>query len=196
LTLRIACANATEAADRVAQGASSRWELDALDYLETRDAESITRKENCLLARLGGPLDANAALAEEIKQTWPCARILDDIEPNSVWSKLLEFAWAHADGVLAKVPITLATLEGVASAVAKIHDARAHFSAGGNVAFVSLACDSDAAKLDADLRVLGLPALALRGKGTPAQLGASHDSAIAEGVGIVFDPGKRFAPLE
>jgi glycolate oxidase FAD binding subunit len=195
LTLRIPCGSATEAAVRIAQGASSRWELDALD-LETRNAEGGAREENCLLARLGGPLDANAPLAQEVKQTWPCARILDDVEANSVWSGIREFAWAHTDGVLAKVPITLATLERVAAAVAKIHDARAHFSAGGNVAFVSLACDSDVAQFDAALRAIGLPALALRGKRTPAQLGASRDSAVAESVRVVFDPERRFAPLE
>ena len=195
LTLRIPCADVTEAAARIAQGASSRWELDALD-LETRNAERGTRNEACLLARLGGPAEANAALADEIKQTWPGATVLADAEANGVWSSFREFAWAHADGVLAKIPITLAALAPVAAAIAKLPGARGHFSAGGNVAFVSLPTAEQAAQLDAGLRTLGLPALVLRGAGTPARLGVSHEPAIMEDVRAVFDPVHRFAPLE
>jgi glycolate oxidase FAD binding subunit len=45
LTLRIPCADATEATTHIAQGACSRWELDALDFVpgetcfQTRNAE-------------------------------------------------------------------------------------------------------------------------------------------------------------
>ena len=196
LTLRIPCAGATEAATRIAQAASSRWELDALDYLETRNAECGTRNDGCLLARLGGPADANAALAAEIKQTWPGADILADAEANSAWSSLREFTWAHADGVLAKIPITLAALAPVAAALAKLPGARGHFSAGGNVAFVSLPTAEQTAQIDAELRTLGLSALVLRGSGTPARLGILQKPAIVESVRAVFDPVHRFAPLE
>ena len=218
LTLRIPCASATEAADRIAQGASSRWELDALDYVpssefrlqpaphrtipdeaclhETRNAECGTRNDGCLLSRLGGPADANAALAGEIQQTWPGATVLSDADASSAWSSLREFAWAHADGVLAKIPITLATLAPLASVIAKIPGARGHFSAGGNVAFVSLPSAEQAAPLDAELRTLGLSALVLRGIGAPARLGISYEPAIIESVRAVFDPVRRFAPLE
>jgi glycolate oxidase FAD binding subunit len=186
LTLRIPCASATETAARLAQGASSRWELDALDYVPG---------EACLHARLGGPAEANAALADEIKQTWPGATVLADADADSVWSGLRGFAWAHADGVLAKIPITLATLASVAAALAKLPGARGHFSAGGNVAYVSLPTVGQSAQLDAELRALGLSALVLRGIGAPARLGVSHDPAIMEDVRAVFDPVHRFAPL-
>ena len=196
LTLRIPCASATEAADRIAQGASSRWELDAVDYVQMRSAECGVRKEDCLLARLGGPAEANAALAEEIKNTWPGAAVLADADANGVWSSLREFAWAHEDGVLVKIPITLAALAPVAAAIAKLPDARGHFSAGGNVAFVSLPTVEQAAQLDTELRTLGLAALVLRGSGAPARLGIFHEPAITENVRAVFDPVHRFAPLE
>ena len=195
LTLRIPCTNATEAAARIAQGASSRWELDALDWLQMRSAECGARNDDCLLARLGGPAEANAVLAEEIKQTWPGTDILADAEANSVWSSLREFAWSHADGVLAKIPITLAALAPLAAAIAKLPGARGHFSAAGNVAFVSLPSAEQATQLDIELRTLGLAALVLRGIGAPARLGISHEPAIAESVRAVFDPVRRFAPL-
>lgn len=193
LTLRIPCANATEAADRIAQGASSRWELDAIDYLETGNEECGTRKDGCLLARLGGPADANAALAGEMEQTWPGSTILADADADSVWSNLREFAWAHADGVLAKIPTTLGALAPVATALARIPDARGHFSAAGNVAFVSLPSGEQAARLDTELRALGLSALVLRGDGAHARLGISSEPVIAESVRAVFDPLHRFA---
>jgi glycolate oxidase FAD binding subunit len=186
LTLRIPCVSATEAAARIAQGASSRWELDALDYVHD---------EACLYARIGRPAEANTALADEIKQTWPGTDILADAEANSVWSSLREFAWAHADGVLAKVPITLAALAPVSAALAKLHGARGYFSAAGNVAFVSLPSTEQAAQLDAELRALDLSALILRGIGTLARLGIFYESAIVENVRAVFDPTRRFAPL-
>jgi len=186
LTLRIPCASATQAADRIAQGACSRWELDALDY---------TPGEACLHARLGGPTDANTALAEEIKQTWPGATVLADADANSVWASLREFAWSHADGVLAKIPTTLSALDPLASVIAKLPDARGHFSAGGNVAFVSLPTAEQATQLDTELRTLGLSALVLRGAGAPAHLGVSCEPAIMEDVRAVFDPVHRFAPL-
>ena len=202
LTLRIPCADAAEAADRIAQGASSRWELDALDYLPSSEfrlqpaLHRIIPDEACLLARLGGPAEANAALADEIKRTCPGAIVLADAEANSVWASLREFAWAHADGVLVKIPITLAALDRLAAVLEKIPGARGHFSAGGNVAFVSLPAVEQSAQLDAELRTLGLSALVLRGIGAPARLGISHEPAIAESVRAVFDPVRRFAPLE
>ena len=195
LTLRIPCASAVEAADRIAQCASSRWELDAIDYLETRNAECGMRNDGCLLVRLGGPAEANAALAEEIKNTWPGTTMLADADADRVWSSLREFAWAHAGGLLAKIPITVAALAPVAAALAKLPGARGHFSAAGNVAFVSLSAVEQAARFDTDLHTLGLSALVLRGAGAPARLGVSHEAAIMEDVRAVFDPGQRFAPL-
>ena len=194
LTLRIPCANATEAADLIAQAASSRWELDALE-LETRNAQCGTWKENGLLARLGGPPDANVALADEIKNAWPGAAVLDDAKADGVWTGILELAWAHPGGVLVKVPITLAELAPVDAAIARFPGARGHFSAAGSIAYISLPSAEEAAPLDSELRTLGLSGLVLRGEGAPVRLGVSHEPDIAENVRSVFDPARRFAPL-
>ncbi len=196
LTLRIPCACTTEAADRIAQAASSRWELDAVDCVQMRGVEWGVRNDGCLLARLGGPSGANAALAQEIQSTWPGATILTDADANDAWSSLREFAWAHADGVLAKISMTLAALEPLATVMAKLPDARGHFSAGGNVAYVSLPSVEQTAQLDTELRTLGLSALVLRGIGAAAQLGILQNPAISESVRAVFDPVRRFVPLE
>ena len=193
LTLRIPCASATEAAARIAQGASARWELDALDCLQMQSADCGVANDGCLLARLGGPAEANTALTEEIKQTWPGATVLADADAAGEWSSLREFTWAHADGLLAKIPITLAALPPLAAAIAKLPGARGHFSAAGNVAFVSLPTAEQTTQLDAEVRTLGLSALVLRGNEVPARLGISREPAIAESVRAVFDPVRRFA---
>ena len=187
LTLRIPCATATEAADRIAQGASSRWEFYALDFIPDGA---------CLYARIGGPAEANAALADEIKLAWPGTAILTDADANAIWSGLREFTWAHADGVLAKIPLTLATLASAASAIAKIPGARAHFSAAGNVAYVSLPASDAMPSLEAELRALRFSGLVLRGDGTPLRIGTTHEPSIAEDVRAVFDPARRFAILD
>lgn len=184
LTLRIPCANATEAADRIAQCAASRWELDALDYVPD---------EAGLFARLGGPAEANMALAGEIQRTWPGATILTAADASALWSRLREFTWAHADGVLAKIPITLSALGAIVSAAAKIPGARTHFSAAGNVAYVSLPSSDAVPSLDAELRLLNLAGLVLSGEAVPMRLGIVRDSSIAEAVRAVFDPERRFA---
>lgn len=189
LTLRIPCAGSAEAAAQIAQGASSRWELDAIDWLQFGI-------HGCLLARLGGPADANTALAGEIQTTWPGATILSDAEAAGGWPELREFAWAHADGALVKIPITLAVLDPLSAALAKIPGARGHFSAGGNVAFVSLHAAGQTAQLDTELHTLGLSALVLRGVGAPARLGMSRETAVAGRICAVFDPVHRFAPFE
>ena len=187
LTLRVPCANAMEAAAHIAQGASARWELDALEYLPG---------EGCLCTRIGGPAEANAALAAEIQCTWPGAMILADAEATALWSDLREFTWARVDGVLAKIPSTLAALESIASGVAKISGARAYFSAAGNVAYVSLQSSDALMILDAELRALALSGLILRGDGAPVRIGITCEQAIAEGVRAVFDPEHRFATFD
>ena len=186
LTLRIPCANATEAADRIAQAASSRWELDALEYLPG---------DGCLCARIGGPAEANTALAEEVQRAWLGATIVADSEAHALWSGLREFGWAHADGVLAKIPITLDVLASVADAVGKTLGARAHFSAAGNVAYVSLPSPDVVATFIAELQGLGLSGIVLSGGSASVQIGIAHEPSIVESVRAIFDPDGRFAPL-
>ena len=87
-----------------------------------------------------------------------------------MWSDLREFAWAHAAGVLAKIPITLAALDRVAVAASKITGARAHFSAAGNVAYVSFPSSDLLPPFDAELRAFGLSGIVLRGSAAPMRI--------------------------
>jgi glycolate oxidase FAD binding subunit len=62
LTLRVPCEFPAQAIERLAAGANSRWELEALDFVPS---------ESALYVRVAGPVEANAALAAEISRTWP-----------------------------------------------------------------------------------------------------------------------------
>jgi hypothetical protein len=131
-----------------------------------------------------------------MKRKWPGASLIPDAEAAALWSGVREFTWAHADGVLAKIPITPGKLAPVATAVGRMPGARAHFSSAGFAAYVSLPSPAELAPLDAELRAQELSGLVLRGSGVPARIGAAYGPLIAEAVRAVFDPLRRFAPLE
>ncbi len=196
LTLCAPCAGAAEAADIIAKSAGTRWELDALDWRQMRNAGCGVPGEGCVLMRIGGPVKANTALAAEITRIFPGAAPLSESDASVFWRRLGEFEWAHPGGVLAKVPSTLAALAPLAEALAAIPDARAHFSCAGNVALVSLASSADAVRLGTQLRALGLKALVLRGEGCAARLGDCGEAPIESRLRAVFDPAGRFAPLD
>jgi hypothetical protein len=70
-----------------------------------------------------------------------------------------------------------------------------HVSAGGNVAFVSLADTAAFHKFDEDLRKLGLSGLTLRGE-APLWCGARSQTKITSAVKEALDPTNRFPSLE
>lgn len=100
---------------------STRWELDALDAAD-----------GAVFARVGGPADALDALTTEMLARFPSGAVL--AEDDAFWTSVREFTWAHAGSVLVKVALTPKRLPELCAAIG---DARIHFSAGGNVAFVS-----------------------------------------------------------
>ena len=194
LTLRIPCAGLAEAAVRIAQCAASRWEADAIEIEPLKPAHEEGHVR--LLVRLGGPSEANAGIAAEIARRFADAEVLAADEADEVWRGLREFAWAHATGLLAKIPVTLASLESLGAALMRFPGSRVHFSAAGNVAFVSLPPPARSADLDAVCRALTLRGIVLRGDGGPMQLGSRPASAHEGHLRTVFDPCDRFPPLE
>jgi hypothetical protein len=73
--------------------------------------------------------------------------------------------------------------------------ALAHFSAGGNVAYICLPDTIQPNGLDERLRSLGLPAVTLRGN-SPLFLGQKRPSKIAQAVKDVLDPHHRFPSID
>ncbi len=177
LTLRVPCDDLAQAFARIASAARSRWELDALD---------LVPEESALYARLGGPVEANAALAREIGGQWPGSVALDDGAARTFWGRVGEFAWA--DGTLVKVPCTLRSLPPLLAAAA----CRAHVSCAGDVAYFS---PVDLHEFSRRLAALGHAGVVLRGECESPLIGARPSHNVERAVHAALDPEGRFADL-
>lgn len=124
------------AMDGIAGIASSRLEVDALDYRpECRE----------LAIRLAGPREVLPDLLSELRQRYPDGKQWSDADAEAYWTAIKEFDWSGFQSpVMVKVPINLSAFLKVESELLA-GGARVHLSVGGNVAWVAL---DRAAKLD------------------------------------------------
>jgi glycolate dehydrogenase FAD-binding subunit len=175
LTMKTPVDGPAAAAFLLVQASRTRWELDALDAAPMQGE---------VYMRLGGPAEANEALAAETH-----AEVLSNAE--AWWSGVTEFAWAPAEDVLVKVPITPSKIAPICDGLPS--GARVHVTAGGNAAWLSLP-GAGVPAFDAKLRDLQLSGLVLRG-GAPLKLGHWPATAVADRVKAVLDPVNRFPPL-
>lgn len=182
LTLLLEASEAASVLKILTTAGSARWELEALDWLP--EAESLA-------LRLGGPATALATLAQEILSRWP-GKKLNETEADQLWAGLREFTWAKAS--LIKVALAPGNLVAFHEGLAALPRARAHVSAGGNVAFVSLSEAAQAVTLDQNLQTQKLSALTLRGD-TPLWLGARPAFNISTDVKAALDAENRFPGL-
>ncbi len=185
LTLKLPAGDAEAGARILTDTANSRWEPDALDVLP--DGKTV-----CL--RLAGPPAALESLAREILARWP-GHILPPAEAEAAWTELREFRWRHPGGVLLKVATTPGALPAIDAAARSVDSARVHFSAGGNVAFISLASAAGATALHERLAALALPGVALCGD-APLWWGARPRPPIGAAVKLALDPQHRFPDLD
>ncbi|MBM3852343.1 MAG: FAD-binding protein, partial [Verrucomicrobia bacterium] len=95
-TLRLAAPDDGAKVRLLTECAGTRWELDALE---------AAVDEPAVYARLGGPAEAIAALGAEMLARYPGV-VLPEIEADELWRAIGGFAWAHADGALAKFALT------------------------------------------------------------------------------------------
>jgi len=185
LTLKLTTSGAEAAARLLMDAANSRWEPDALDLLP--DGKTV-----CL--RLAGPASALETISREVLARWP-GQTLSAAEADAAWSELREFRWAHPGGALVKVAITPAAVPSLDAAARSLAGARVHFSAGGNVAYVSLPASVPATGLQERLRALSLPAVSLSGN-APLWCGARTTSAVSAAVKQALDPQHRFPLID
>jgi glycolate oxidase FAD binding subunit len=185
LTLKLPTTGAEAAARVLTDAANSRWECEALDLLP--DGKTV-----CV--RLAGPATAIESVSREILARWP-GQALDGAEADAVWSELRELSWTHPAGALVKVAISPAAVPSIAAATGALDGTRVHFSAGGNVAYVSMPSSVPPTALHEKLRALGLPAVTLLGN-APLWCGARTTPAIAGAVKQALDPQNRFPSTE
>lgn len=169
-TFRTVRIPAEDAAAVMIAMANTRWEIDALDAAH-----------GDVFARIGGPADAVDALMAEILARFPAGAVLAEDEAETLWTSTREWAWAHGFGILVKVALTPRRMAELRDA---LPDARIHFSAGGNVAYVSQ--ETFAPCFD------GFDAITLRGN---APLFPGKTPVAVSGVKTALDPQNRFPSL-
>ena len=196
LTLRLAADTLDAAVNIVSDAASSRFEFDALDLAPGEPGDSGQPAEPRVLARLAGPAAALDAIAREVLARWPGV-VLSERYAELLWSGLREFRWSHPGTPLVKIALSPSAAVELGQAVQSLDQARWHLSAGGNLAFVSLASTAQTDELDQRLRKLGLPGMTLRGPAS-ARLwpGLRARPAIAQAVKHALDPMNRFPSLD
>ncbi len=172
----------SEVHSRLAQAARGRWEVDALCY---------EVHEGLLYARIGGPPEANEALAKEITQVWPRAFILDPERGGVWWKNEAEFRWANEFPLLIKVPVTLAEL---APIFALPSGCRVRIAGAGNCAWVATT-NEVFPEVQRKLTSAGLNGLVIRGTNVPMFIANSASSQVQESVRAVFDLAGRFPKL-
>ncbi len=187
-TLAVACRSHEEAVSRLCEAAVSRWELSALEY---------AAPDRKLFLRLGGPDEALRALSDGIESRWPGdAKVLDADEAGIWWRQVREFEWRIPGGALVKVPLSPARIAEFQREMEALGIDRAHYSAGGNVAYLSLPPQARLAELSDALMRFELTGLTFLGAASvPLWLGTHSDRAIDRAVKKALDPQGRFPEL-
>jgi glycolate oxidase FAD binding subunit len=185
LTLRLDATRDEDAARLIIDAARSRWDPEAIDYLPA--AASV-------YLRLSGPATSLPLLAREVLARWS-GEPMTPPEADARWTDITEFRWTHAGGVLLKMPSTPTMMATIREALGTAGDARVQFSAGGHVAWVSIAAGTPASDIDRTLQQSGLTALTLRGDG-PLWWGSRSRPQIARAVKAALDGPHRFPSLD
>jgi glycolate oxidase FAD binding subunit len=183
-TLRLFAGSWKDAVRIFDEAGRSRLEFDALDVVPG----------SCdVLARLAATEVALDDLCHEALARWR-GEVLPDSDAGLQWRQLTEFEWVPVADALVKVPLAPADVDPLGRAVELFSGARVHFSAAGNVAFVSVP-RSELGRLGPILTRSHLRGLVLRGGG-PLWLGAVMKSPVIAEVKRALDPDNRFPKLD
>ncbi len=180
-TLGIACESHRQAIDRIAVAASSRWELDAIDYRPSVQSVAL---------RLAGPDEANRAVADEIGSLWG-GDVSDLSSPCDYWRAVRELSWTEKQSPIAvKVPTTHAAALELFDTLAET--ASLHWSVAGAVLWILLDSDELLRSLDEELCSRELAGLVIRGRDCQPRIGRWISSDIEVAVKSVMDPPAKF----
>jgi len=153
-------------------------ELDALDL----------EPPGRLIARLAGEPGALAARVSRIAAVVDAAA--EEVDATA-WDGAAAFDWLPDGARLVRVGLTLRSVAALDAALAAA-GARARYSNGANVAWVAWPGDRPLDALDAALRELGLPGMALTGAPGRPLLGAHGGGAFLARLRAALDPHGRF----
>jgi len=179
-SLSVLCESHDQARKRMSRAANSRWELYAVDYRPSMQSIQL---------RLGGPANANEAIANEIRSLWG-----DDVSDldaaDEFWRGVGELRFGSGDAVV-KVPTTGEQMLHIAESLGREEGVTLHVSLAGNLVWISVAGTTRLQSIDSVLRSLDLTGLVVRGEGS-ALVGAWSDSQMQRALKQAMDPKSRF----
>ena len=139
------------AMNALAEVASSRLEVDALDYRPNRKELAI---------RLSGPEEVLPLLMNEISGRWAQGRELSDEEALAYWEQVKDLTWSGFEQpLIVKVPLNLTKFLAMEASLSKNDACRLHLSVGGNLAWIALESREHLAWLSDQLESHELPGL-------------------------------------
>ncbi len=176
-TLRVGCADAGMAVERVVALASGRLEVEAIEY-----------GAGAVWVRIGAPGKALEALCGEVEGLWPGeVERLGGNEAGEFWRSLREMEWARKKDCLVKVPVTPSRVAGLEEAMG---GCVRHYGVGGAVGWLAFG-QGELGEVDAGLAALGLRGLLLGAEGR-RWIGKKRESEITGAVKRALDPVGRF----
>ncbi len=181
-TLRVECVSIAQAIDRMAAAASSRWEIDAIDYRVNQQS---------IFLRVAGPQRVNDAIADEIRSMWG-----EDVSvwefADDFWRSVRELNWSPGSPIAVKVPCSPGQLAGLYDSFAGGDDDQLHWSVAGNVLWVLLRDEEPLTALDQRLQLLEMPGLVVRGSSDRPLIGKWKSSEMASALKSAMDPPAKF----
>lgn len=181
-SLQVDCVSHTQAVERMSSLASSRYELDAIDYRPNQQR---------LFLRIAGPESANQAIASEIQSTWG-EDVSEPDSPREFWQSICEFNFRDNDPTIIKVAATPSQLLNLQPQIQAESDPFCQWSVAGNTLWISLSRD---ANMDAIERVLlfnKLAGLVVRGPAKSPWINHSGSLSFTQSVRQAMDPDNRF----
>ncbi len=181
-SLRLDCANLTDALQGLYRLYASQLDIDSLDIEATPDGAT-------LWVRLAGLRTVLPARLNRLRDLLGGGEMLDGPDEATSWRTVREMEWAPAGWSLIKVPLTPRCIPALEESL-KASAALRRYSAGGQVAW--LATPDPLQAIDEVLAAQELSGLVLFGPAGRPRLGLRIGDSFARRVKEALDPVKRF----
>ncbi|MDA9778333.1 FAD-binding protein [Rubripirellula sp.] len=198
LTWSVTCSDHHAAMNAISKLASSRLEVDALDYrADLRE----------LAVRLAGPADVLPALAQEVRRLMAGGQQLSDGDAIDYWESIKDFEWSGLENpLMIKVPLNLSKFLKLNESLQTNDQCHIHLSVGGNVGWIAIRDASLLTWLSKQLESQGLAGLVVgdreqkmqdlasnsNGGITTFQIGRWPASEMMQAVKKAMDPLSKF----
>jgi hypothetical protein len=170
------------AIQRMATAASSRWEVDAIDYRPD---------QKTIYLRLAGPEQVIHSLAKEIRSRWP-DDVADLPESDPFWRSVRELNWSEGSEAAVKVPTTPQQFLRLQESLEIDGLGKLHLSVAGGVLWILLDTEGRIAEVDTHLQSLEMPGLVVRGSCDDPRIGEWPTSEMETAIKAAMDTCAKF----